>query len=352
MKILMIHVGNEIKAPINFPEDFYLYRKRLLDGEIVPFLKHDIVNADSQMYSLMEQGVEIEYGHFSNRKSVIAILKAGWKINKLSKRNEIDLVHAFWGSTTGLITCFFSRKPVIISFCGSDLMGNKNQNGRLTISGRLNRVISQFASRLTAINIIKSEPMREILPAKVRNKTYVIPNGVDLSRFYPMKQQDAAKAIGWTLDKKRILFFYTEGQLVKNLQMAEDVYQLVKQKESNVELIIGTKIPHEQLIWYYNACDVMILTSFHEGSNNSIKEARACNLPIVSVDVGDVHERIDKVRNSYIINDYSASEMADRVVEILKLGLRSNGKEYSSDVCIEGVAKQVVTLYKKIIKIA
>ena len=44
-----------------------------------------------------------------------------------------------------------------------------------------------------------------------------------------------------------------------------------------------------------NACDALLFVSMYEGSPNIVKEALACNLPIVSVAVGDVAERLEGV---------------------------------------------------------
>jgi teichuronic acid biosynthesis glycosyltransferase TuaC len=45
---------------------------------------------------------------------------------------------------------------------------------------------------------------------------------------------------------------------------------------------------------------VVLLTSLHEGSPNIVKEALACNIPVVSVDVGDVRERIQGIEGCYL----------------------------------------------------
>jgi glycosyltransferase involved in cell wall biosynthesis len=59
-------------------------------------------------------------------------------------------------------------------------------------------------------------------------------------------------------------------------------------------------VPHDEVPIWLNASDILILTSLHEGSPNVIKEALACNLPIISVDVGDVRERVDGIEGCYL----------------------------------------------------
>jgi len=52
-------------------------------------------------------------------------------------------------------------------------------------------------------------------------------------------------------------------------------------------------------VWL-NASNVLLLTSLHEGSPTVVKEALACGLPVVSVDVGDVAERIEGIEGCHL----------------------------------------------------
>ncbi|MDB4513366.1 glycosyltransferase [Akkermansiaceae bacterium] len=351
MKVLMIHVGNElIKKDPMLTDEHFLTRKMLVGNREGEFLKHDITNADSQMDSLVDFGLEVDYGHLSERKSGLGLLKAGMEIRRRSSQKDVDLVHVLWGSTTGLITCLFSTKPVVVSFCGSDLLGSKGKDGRLTCSGRVNRIISGCVARLANWNITKSNSMAAELPFSAQRKTSVIPNGVNLRGFYPMDREEARTKLGLDLTKKYILFFYSKGQDVKDPDLAKSSFKLIQSRFPNSELVIAKKIPHEELLYYYNSCDLMLLTSFHEGSNNSLKEARACNLPIVSVKVGDAEERLKEVMQCAVIDSREPVDLADASIKILEAEQRSNGADFSGDVVMENIAARVVDVYNKVVE--
>lgn len=348
MKVLQIHVGNEVIPGASKPADYYLQRISFHDGSQKHYTKWDIVNADTQMQSIMQQGVDVVYGHLSDRKSPQALWRAGRRLRELCMQEKIDIVHAYWGTTTALMTTLFSPKPVVISFSGSDLLGNVDAAGRMTKGGLVSRKLSIWAAKMAARVITKSEHMKRSLPPAVQKKTVAIPNGLDLSRFKSMDKDACRDRIGWGKDKKYILYFDGGGAVVKDTPLARKVYELVKAQMSDVEFFIVSGVLHDELVYYYNAADVMLLTSFHEGSNNSIKEARACNTPIVSVNVGDTQERLAQVDNSFVIDSREPRLIADKALEVLQGGKRSNGSQHSADVSHEHIAQQVIAVYKDI----
>jgi glycosyltransferase involved in cell wall biosynthesis len=349
MKVFHLHVGNKITKNPALGESHYLRRISFDDGMEHWYFKQDIINADSQMNAVASiPGISLNYGHLSDRKSIKNLIRAGIRLRSMCKREKYDLVHVFWGSTTALMAVIFAPCPVVISYSGSDLIGNVNEDGRMNLSGRTSRFLSQIAALLSTKIVVKSEHMRSILWSISRRKSVAIPNGLDLKRFMPLEQNQCKARLGWQPDNKIIIFFNSGGAPVKNERLAKAVFELVRQQRPEAELKVLHGIPHEQLIYYYNAADVMLLTSFHEGSNNSLKEARACNLPIVSTEVGDASERLRHVKNSYVVASRSAQNLANSVLKVLANCERSDGAGKSEEVSLESIAQQIVKVYKSI----
>ena len=98
-----------------------------------------------------------------------------------------------------------------------------------------------------------------------------------------------------------------------------------------------------------NASDVLILTSFWEGSPNVIKESMACNLPIISVDVGDVKEVILDTFNCFFV-DYSAQEIAEKLKIIYDNKLPSNGREKINHLDDNLIAQKLIKIYSELMK--
>ena len=100
-------------------------------------------------------------------------------------------------------------------------------------------------------------------------------------------------------------------------------------KNPNLELLVVMGIASSKLYLYYSAADVLILTSFHEGSPNVIKEAMACNCPIVSTKVGDVEWITSKTEGCYIA-ERSIRDVADKLERAIYFANhqnRTNGRE-------------------------
>lgn len=345
----MIHVGTPVVPGPNEDKALFYQRISFDTGKETYFLKKDIVNADSQMQSLKQLGVEIEYGYLSARKNPISLVKAGMRIRKLANKTNSDLVHVLWGATSSLITVMFSSKPVVISFCGSDLYGNYNQNGGKTISGRISAFFSILSSFFAEGIIVKSDLLGKMLPFSPSGKVTTIPNGVDLKAFFPIDKGEARERLNLSHDKKYVLFFNGSGAFVKNEPLARKVIENVQSQIPNVELLVVKNVVFEELVWYYNATDVMLLTSFHEGSNNSIKEAMACKLPIVSVNCGDAAFRLRNSTNSKVIDSWDSNVLAQELGRVLEKGERETGPDMCYEFEMNYVANSVLEVYKRIL---
>jgi teichuronic acid biosynthesis glycosyltransferase TuaC len=182
-----------------------------------------------------------------------------------------------------------------------------------------------------------------------KNKVTIIPSGVDTKLFHPIDKELARKKIGEKNGRKIIIFnagSKRQGKL-KGLGMIRNVYNKVKKEIPNLGIIIlKGNIPHNQIPFYLNAVDCLLLASRYEGSPNIVKEAIACNLPIVSFDVGDVREKLKNVYPSKIV-DRNIDKMAQATIEILKLNKRSNGFPQIKDFQQEIVSEKIIAIYRE-----
>jgi len=93
-----------------------------------------------------------------------------------------------------------------------------------------------------------------------------------------------------------------------------------------------------------NASDLLLLTSFYEGSPNIIKEAMACCLPIVSTTVGDVRATIGNTEGCYI-SSFDPVDVKENIEKAIIYGKRTNGRGNIKFLNSKEISKRLFEIY-------
>jgi len=141
--------------------------------------------------------------------------------------------------------------------------------------------------------------------------------------FRPLDRDEARRHLGLP-SKKIILFAADPARPEKNFNLASESVR--RMNRDDVMLQPLGNVSHKQMPYYYNASDVLLLTSLWEGSVNSVKEAMACNLAVVSCDVGDVKSNTGGLQG-YRITSYDPDEIAVKLTEALDYKTELQGRE-------------------------
>ena len=252
-----------------------------------------------QVESLKKIDIQIEY-FLIKGKGWTGYLKSLSKLKKKIKNKNFNLIHAHYG-LSGLLATLQRRIPVIITFHGSDININKNYKW------------SFIASRLSSKNIFVHKDQPKKLKVMLNEKD-IIPCGINLKIFQPKDKVALRKKLDWDQKKVYILFSSSFDKPVKNVNLAYKSTQNIKNSEL-IELKNYTKIELSNLM---NAADLLLVTSFSETGPLIVKEAIACNCPVVSTDVGDVKEIIVKRKNSFVTS-YNPKEIEAVIKKVIKL---------------------------------
>ncbi len=290
---------------------------------------------NSQFESLKQQGVDMH---------LFPIIGKGWKayaqsipqLRNLIKKERPDIVHAHY-SICGVVSamaCVGLRTKVVVSILGSfPHKSFKLYWVRFFVKHVWDRTItkSQRTSNQLAID----------LP--------VIPNGVNLSQFYLIDKEEARRMLGLANNKRYVIFVSDPKRPEKNFALAQKSVELIN--DNNVELIPVYNKPHDEIVKYMCGADVLVLTSLNEGSPNVVKEAMACNCPIVSTDVGDVSWITNGVEGTYVAKTFSPKDMASLIQKALDFKGRTRGRErlLEFDLTTEKTAQKVVAIYKDVV---
>lgn len=292
----------------------------------VPFVKE-------QAEALRQIGCEVDFfgvcghgigGYLRNRRALLVKIKSFGP----------DVVHAHYG-LSGLLANLQRSVPVITTYHGSDI--NLPQV----------RPFSRLAMRLSTWNIFVSARSWQLAGCAGKRKASLLPCGVDMSNFTSRSYEQAREALGWPLAEKKILFAGAFDNEVKNAPLAQEAMRHVF-AASLVELKGYSRLDIANLFY---AADALLLTSFTEGSPQVVKEAMACGCPIVSVDVGDVAERLQQVSHCTIV-PRSPLAIAKELNAILENPCRTNGREILLRMGLDNtsIALKLMELYTHITK--
>ena len=300
-----------------------------------------------QIDSLRALGVDM---HVMDMKGIpkLKYLLAIPRMRSLLRR--VDLVHAHYGFC-GWLARLQLRKPVVLSYMGSDLLGEPTNDGSgLEWFSRTMIPPNKRMARMVDAVIVKSAEMATVL-APV--ESHVIPNGVDVTLFQPRDRAEARQDLEWPSDGWTVLFPGNPDDPRKGYPLArEAVRHASEQLGTDIRIVPLKGVPPDRVATTMNACDAMLMTSLIEGSPNVVKEAMACDLPVAGVPVGDVEQMLTDVPG-YAVCPRDAQRLGVRLVELLKLPRKSvEGRRAieSRRLDLEGVARRVLHVYEETLK--
>jgi len=209
-----------------------------------------------------------------------------------------DVIHVHFGYSG--LALPRTTVPVVTTFNGDDLHGTLGKAGHPTWRSRLGTLASQYTAWRSARCIAVSATLRERLWGRgARAKTVVIRDAVDQTLFRPLSRSAARARLGLEEDALLVIFPHDVSQPTKRVWLAEAAVAELQRSLPATKLWIVNGKPPDEMPWYYAAADVMLMTSLREGGPSSVKEALACGIPVVSVEVGDTElfrEAADGVR--------------------------------------------------------
>jgi glycosyltransferase involved in cell wall biosynthesis len=309
MKALIVVSGNI--------EEFNMQLHHAFVHEQIECIKENF-NLEFDIYQIKGKGFA---GYLKNLSS----------LKKYIDRVKPDIVHAHFG-LSGLLAVMQRKVPVVITFHGSDINLDSV------------RPFSVIASKLSKHNIFVSNKIFQ--KSKANGKSSVIPCGINLDVFYPIDMKEAREKLNMDQRKKYILFSSSFDRAEKNSSLA---FTAVKKMQMNCELLELKNRGREEVNLLLNASDLLLLTSISEGSPQVIKEAMACNCPIVTTDVGDIREVIDGTNGCYITT-FDPADVAEKINLAFEFNKRTKGRDKIQHFDNKIIAEKVYRVYNQIVE--
>lgn len=258
------------------------------------------------------------------------------KVVTLIKREKVNLLHAQWFLTAGLVASVAAKiykKPLVVTAHGSDVLALKG-----FIWNKVRRFIIRHATQVTAVSSVIAEELSTNTAFFRQSSIQLTPMGVDTSLF----TRQNIKESGIDIDKKeRILLFVGRLDKQKGLEYliqampailtkypASQLHiigygphenymrQLVSRMGLNEKVVFIGSLPNKELPIYYSQAEIFILPSMSEGLPVSILEAMACQCPVIATSVGGVSSLIQNENNGLLINPRSSEEICQAVFNL------------------------------------
>ena len=298
-----------------------------------PAMPGDTPAVRDQVESLRARGLKVDVLRIDRSQGWVGYAKAAWQVFLQNfRRRHYDLVHAYYGHSGLIAQCQF-RYPVVVTFLGSDLLTRRD--------GR----IGKLAARLADGVIVMTEEMKA---AARRPDAHVIPHGINTGIFRPYPMEAARRELGLSPDEKLVLFPWDPARAVKRFDIVQQVIEQLRQSDERVRLVTVFDKSHETAAKYMNACDAMILASDHEGAPMAVREALACGLPVVSVDVGDVRQTIEGIPGCYVCSQ-DVSDLAEKLGSVLRQGERVDSAGLVERMGLSYAAERIISVYEGVL---
>ena len=318
----------------------------VVSGNVQPFTVAPFVKAQGD--AIIEKGAHLSYFRIEGR-GVKNYFKSIFYLRRHLKNNKVDLIHAHY-SLAGWVAVMASRKiPIVLSLMGDDAQGAFIGVKKVKFSSRFFILLTWLVQPFVKAIISKSSGLEKIVYRK--KISYIIPNGVQLNKFIA-SEAGFRSCLGLKKEMKYVLFLGSPEDINKNYSLARDAIRILDRNE--VQLISVYKESQESVNKYLNSVDVFVSCSFAEGSANVVKEAMACNCPMVVTNAGDAAWVIGNEPGCFI-SSYEPAQFARNIARALDYSQkyrRTNGRKRISDLGLDSdsVVERLMAVYRKVLK--
>jgi glycosyltransferase involved in cell wall biosynthesis len=301
--------------------------------------------------------------HFQTTKDLIIYsFKAYFFAKKLIKKNDYDLIHAWFGIPCGFLALLL-RKTYIVSLRGSDVPFH---NPRFEILDKfLFKHLSKIVWRKAKLIVANSEGLKKLAQkTSPKQKIEVVYNGIDTQEFKPLKNKKNSKKLK-IIFMGRLAIIKGIDYLLKalgKLKSKDFTLTLIgdgKEKENLKELAENLKIdkkvkflgsiPHRKILKYYQESDLFVLPSLNEGMSNTLLEAMAVGLPVIATNTGGSKELIKE--NGFIVDKASSNGLKNVIQKFIdNPTLIKNAGKVSRSLAKEMSWKKVAAEYMEVYK--
>lgn len=313
------------------------------------FVDHQLPFVTEQGRSLQAAGCEVEYFLIQGN-----YLRAVRMLKKKIREVQPDIVHAHFGLSC-VTAELQSLCPVVSTF----------HNGEWH---------NWWVNLLSSLMALRAKHLVYVAP-HIRDKMFfkhphytILPCGVSMDDFKPMDYEEARRVLSFDTDKKYILFGGAFSNERKNYTLLKEAIERMKDDglRNKIKVIEMKGMDRNMVAMYMSACDLFVLPTKNEGSPQALKEAMACNCPIVATDCADIAYLMGNLNGHYLLSnkgnskakwvgdESSVAELELKVEEALHLpsGYRTEGRKRIVELGYTNklIAEKLIGIYTQVVR--
>ena len=205
---------------------------------------------------------------------------AARELRRRYKGRRFDIVHAHFGLVAwpALVA---NLGPLVVTLHGNDLFHPR--------SNRITRAALPFVDLPAAV----SREFSHNLPgAGTTRRVAVLPMGIDLERFRPIPRAEARRRLGLDPDEPCLLFPHDPSRPLKRFDRAQEA-------AAGTRLLVMGRVPYDEVPYWINAANAVLVPSQAEGFGLSVIEATACGVPAFGTPVAIHPVVLEGIRGAY-----------------------------------------------------
>jgi len=306
-----------------------------------------------QVRSLVHAGVTVDVVFFNPKQTRLNYGLSLPRVVHAIRSASYDILHTHHTYSMLLVDAarrlVRSQIPIVLTNHEGEVTDTENRARTFHPTSwlRYSLFVKRIAARRADFVILVSQRAADLLAVDAPRD--IIPCGVDLAKFAPLDRGKCRSQLG--IPRDALVIFFPAGPQAegKRFALAKAAYDLVRARVREAVLITAGEIPHQSMPLYYNAADVVLQASFYEASPTVVKEALACEVPIVSTDSGDTREMVDGVPFCFVCRD----DPMDLAEHVLKCATQRavGGREQlqKKGLSLEQVAQRLIRVYERVI---